>query len=167
MTDNPYAPPKARLEEVPKERVRASTPFWAHFYLSPAGRTGRLFYWLFGFLPLTLIGFGLGVVAPRTLEGTRYLLAVSILLFWPQVVILVRRLHDLNLTGWWVTLLWATSLALTLLRAPLPPGTGTVVGWLAAIVIGFFPGTDGPNRYGNDPRGNKSEAPPQTSAPAG
>ena len=131
------------------------------------GSTGRLFYWLLGFLPLTLVGVGLALFAPRTQEGIRYLLTAAILLSWPQAVILARRLHDLNLTGWWVSLFWVVPLALTLLRVPLPPGTVTVVGWLVAIVLGFVPGTDGPNRYGNDPRGKNSVARLQTTAPAG
>ena len=167
MTRNPYAPPGARVGDVPTPSVRASAPFWAHFYLWPTGRTGRLFYWLFGFLPLTLLGVGAGLLVPRTQEGTRYLLTVSILLFWPQGVILARRLHDLNLAGSWVALFWIIPLALALLQTPLPPGTGTVVAWVAAVVLGLIPGTAGPNRYGNDPRGTTSVARDQTSAPAG
>jgi len=162
VTHNPYAPPRARVEEGPRQPLRPGMPFWAHFYLSPAGRTGRLFYWLFGFLPLTLLGGGLGLLVPRTVVGTRYVLTVAILIFWPQVVILVRRLHDLNLAGWWVTLFWLIPLALAFWRTPLPPGTGSVVSWLAAIVIGLFAGTEGPNRYGNDPRGTTSGTPHQT-----
>ncbi len=107
-----------RLRE-PRSRKRPSSPPGQgrpHFYLSPTGRTGRLFYWLFGFLPLILLGVGAGLVVPPTQAGTRYLLTAVILLFWPQVVVLARRLHDLNLTGWWVTLFWLIPLALALLR---------------------------------------------------
>ena len=96
------------------------------------------------------------MLVPRTQEGTRYLLTVSILLFWPQGVILARRLHDLNFAGGWVILFWIIPLALAFLHTPLPPGTGTAASWLAAVVLGLIPGTLGPNRYGNDPRGNAS-----------
>jgi len=166
VSRNPYAPPRARVEEAPNQSVRARMPFWAHFYLSPIGRTGRLFYWLLGFLPLTLLGIGAGLVVPRTQEGTRYLLTGVILLFWPQAALLARRLHDLNLSGWWVTLFWFIPIALALLHAPFPPATGTLLAWLAAIILGLIPGTDGENNYGNDPRGKMNAARTQTSAQA-
>lgn len=158
MNRNPYAPPKAPVDEVTKPSAGARMPFWAHFYLLPTGRTGRLFYWLFGFLPLTLIGVGVGFVVPRTQEGARYTLTILLLLFWPQGVILARRLQDLNLAGWWVTLFWLIPLALVLLHAPLPSGTGTTVSWLAAVILGLVPGTQGPNKYGNDPRAKAAVA---------
>jgi len=159
---NPYAPPTARVEDAPKPRAVAGR-YWVRFYLSPLGRTGRLFYWLFGFLPLTVLGLGLGFFLPRTLGGARYLLVATILLIWPQAVVLARRLHDINVTGWLVALFWALPLALVLLHVPVPSGSGTLVGWLGSVVLGLIPGTRGPNRYGNDPSGNSSVPPPQTS----
>lgn len=33
--------------------------------------------------------------------------------------------------------------------------------WLAAVVLGLPPGTDGPNKYGNDQRGKMRTARPQ------
>ena len=135
---------------------RGGMPFWAAFYLSPTGRTSRLFYWLFGFVPLTLLGVGFGFLLPRTPDAARYFLPAAILVLWPQAVILARRFHDINLTGWLVTVFWALPAALVLLHAPVPPGTGTIAGWLGAIALGLIPGTRGSNRYGNDPRGNSS-----------
>ena len=165
MTQNPYAPPSARVEEPPEPSAASGRGrrFWGRFYLSPVGRTGRLFYWLFGFIPLALIGVCFGIFLPRTHDATRYVLIGAILAFWPQVAILARRLHDLNLTGWWVTLFWALPAALVLLDIPLPPGTGSTVQWLAAVILGLIPGTPGPNRYGNDPRGNTGMTGSQTS----
>jgi hypothetical protein len=59
LTHNPYAPPGSAVEQTPTRSItpKGALPFWAASYLSPRGRTGRLFYWLFGFLPLTLVGF--------------------------------------------------------------------------------------------------------------
>jgi uncharacterized membrane protein YhaH (DUF805 family) len=45
----------------------------------------------------------------------------------------IRRLHDIDRTGWWVLL------ALTL------------IGAILLIVWACFKGTDGPNRFGPDP----------------
>lgn len=150
MTENPYAPPKASVEPVSTSSASAGGLFWVRFYLSPFGRTGRLFYWLIGLLPLTLIGFAAGFFIARTPGGIPYLLAITLLLIWPQAVILARRLHDLDIAGWWVVLLWALPLALK--HTPLPAGTGTVVSFLVVVVIGVVPGTRGRNRYGSDPR---------------
>jgi uncharacterized membrane protein YhaH (DUF805 family) len=54
----------------------------------------------------------------------------------PFTAIGVRRLHDANLSGWWVFV-----------------GLVPIVGQLIALVFFLTPGTDGPNRYGDDPRG--------------
>jgi uncharacterized membrane protein YhaH (DUF805 family) len=55
----------------------------------------------------------------------------------------VRRLHDMDLSGWWVLLLRLGSII---------PYAGFVV-WLgSAIWFGFAPGTHGQNRFGPDPR---------------
>jgi len=161
VTRNVYAPPAARVADTPRPSA-ALGRIWARFYLSPMGRTGRLFYWLLGFVPLTVVGFGLAILVLRTQEP-RYFLIAAVLLFWPQAVILARRLHDINLTGWWVILYWVIPIALVFLHIPLPQGSGVMGTWLAAIILGFIPGTRGPNRYGNDPRGNPSVARSQPS----
>jgi len=160
MTHNPYAPPNAPLEQAPKVSAAAHgrTRFWVRFYLVPIGRTGRLFYWVFGFIPLMLVGLGVGYLTGRTPDAWQYLLIASLLLLWPQVVILARRLHDLNISGLWVILLWAIPLVFSRLDTPLPPRTGTTLVWLAAIVIGCIPGTRGANKYGDDPSGKRPSA---------
>ena len=60
----------------------------------------------------------------------------------PTISVTVRRLHDGNLSGWWYLAAIAASF--------LP-----VLGWLATIallVVCAMPGTEGPNRFGEDPR---------------
>jgi uncharacterized membrane protein YhaH (DUF805 family) len=161
VTHNPYAPPGARVEEAAPRRRGGH--FWARFYLSPTGRTGRLFYWLLGFIPLSLVGFCLGLLLPRTPEGILYSVAAGAILLWPQAVILARRLHDLNLAGWWATLFWVIPLMAFLMHTLLPAGGGPTIQWFAAATLGLIPGTRGPNEYGNDPRGNASAARSETS----
>ncbi|OQW43513.1 MAG: hypothetical protein A4S12_00445 [Proteobacteria bacterium SG_bin5] len=53
----------------------------------------------------------------------------------PTLALQVRRLHDLNLSGWW------------LLVDLLP-----YVGWAAMLVLLLLPGSRGANRFGADPR---------------
>ncbi|MFM7389959.1 MAG: DUF805 domain-containing protein [Vampirovibrionales bacterium] len=64
------------------------------------------------------------------------LLLLSYFVFWVlvDVPVYVRRLHDLNRSGWW------------LLTFYLP-----VVGFIWLIVSHCKKGTEGPNRYGEDP----------------
>ncbi len=59
-----------------------------------------------------------------------------------MIAVAVRRLHDRNLSGWWY-------LAATLF------GFIPVIGFLGSIaflVVMLLPGTDGPNRFGEDPK---------------
>ena len=59
----------------------------------------------------------------------------GVLLFVPAMAVQVRRLHDLNLSGWFVLL-------------DLIP----YAGWLAMTVLMLLPGTKGDNRFGPDPK---------------
>ena len=65
-------------------------------------------------------------------------------LLWVKLAVDVRRLHDMDRSGWWV------ALALIL----------NGLGQLAAIVwLGFFNGTPGENRFGPNPRGMQAVMP--------
>ena len=55
----------------------------------------------------------------------------------------VRRLHDMDLSGWWVLLLRVCSII---------PYVGFAV-WIGSVIwFGAVPGTKGQNRFGPDPR---------------
>ena len=54
----------------------------------------------------------------------------------PNFMLLIRRLHDLNRSGWWALIM----------LIPL-------VNLLFAVYVIFFKGTKGPNKYGPDPLG--------------
>ena len=59
---------------------------------------------------------------------------VSLALILPGIAVSVRRLHDIDRTGWWVLL-----------------GFIPVIGTLWLIYWACQPGTSGPNRFGPDP----------------
>ena len=63
--------------------------------------------------------------------GTLFDLATII----PSISLAVRRLHDINRTGWWLLLLFAL-----------------VIGWIVLIVWAIKRGDKGPNKYGPEPR---------------
>ncbi len=88
---------------------------------------------------------------------------IAIFFFWlvtfiPSIAVQVRRFHDQDLSGWFVLL-------------HLIP----YIGSFAILVFMFIQGTDGPNRYGPDPRGNNEDhyrrvfgesGPPKPASPA-
>ena len=76
---------------------------------------------------------------------SRYL--ASILMLWPLVAIYVKRLHDLNLSGWWLLVLPA----IMLLAGMAGIERWSLATWLGVIVLGFVPGVRGDNRFGVDP----------------
>ena len=52
----------------------------------------------------------------------------------PNIAIAIRRLHDLDRTGWWILL-----------------GFIPLIGWIILLIWYITKGTDGPNRFGPDP----------------
>jgi uncharacterized membrane protein YhaH (DUF805 family) len=58
---------------------------------------------------------------------------VDLALFLPSLAVSVRRLHDIDRTGWWMLLIF------------------TIIGIVLLIVWFCTKGTDGPNRFGPDP----------------
>jgi uncharacterized membrane protein YhaH (DUF805 family) len=73
-------------------------------------------------------------------------LTAVVIMFWPFIVIFAKRLHDLNLSGWW--LLAIPAIAPVARMVHFPP---SALFLLAVAVIGLIPGTLGNNRFGLDP----------------
>lgn len=103
-------------------------------YVDFKGRAPRSEFWywmLFTFIGgacLQLISHGLAA-------------AFSLATLLPGIAVGVRRLHDIDRSGWWV-LIWLVPL----------------IGWIFIIVWGCTRGGDGPNRFGFDPLGNRQAA---------
>ena len=103
------------------------------FYLSLKGRVGRAEYWLFLIVPMVVVADTLGLrFAPDPDPATRTgKIVLALLLQWPTIAVVVKRLHDRGISG-----LWA-------LVALVP-----IVNVLAAVVIGLLPGSKDDNAYG-------------------
>ncbi|MBQ9833971.1 MAG: DUF805 domain-containing protein [Bacilli bacterium] len=73
-------------------------------YANFKGRTSRSDYW-FVFLANFLIGFVLGIIAgivpslSSAIYSLTYIYQLAVLI--PGIAIVVRRLHDINKSGWW------------------------------------------------------------------
>jgi uncharacterized membrane protein YhaH (DUF805 family) len=108
-------------------------------YVNFSGRASRseLWYWvLFAFLvsiAAFLVDYSLFSLPVAIVGGPISLLA-SLGLLLPNLSVAVRRLHDIDRTGWWVLL------------ALIP-----VVGLIVLVIWGCQRGTVGPNRFGPEP----------------
>lgn len=110
-------------------------------FFTSAGRLNRKSY-IYRSIFLSLV---LGIIqlilelATAAIEALELLFAVMILAlcifgFVAGIMMLARRLHDLDKSGWWMLLLFVP-----------------LVNILFYIYILFFKGTEGPNQYGEDP----------------
>jgi uncharacterized membrane protein YhaH (DUF805 family) len=99
-----------------------------------SGRARRKEYWmffLFNIIIAFVLGFIEGLLGGQGILGGLYTLAVLI----PGIAVSVRRLHDIDKSGWWLFI-----------------GFIPLIG---AIVLLFFmvqDGTPGDNQYGANPK---------------
>lgn len=103
-------------------------------YVTFSGRASRSEFWYWtlftvlasivaGILDGALIESELGMFGPL----------VSLLLMLPSLAVAVRRLHDLDRTGWWVLIAF------------------TLIGIILLLIWDCMRGTTGSNRFGPDP----------------
>jgi uncharacterized membrane protein YhaH (DUF805 family) len=114
-------------------------------YVNFNGRAARSEYW-FWTLFVVLVSFVTGGIDyflfPASQIGPINGLA-GLALFLPGLAVSVRRLHDIDRTGWWLLLFL------------------TLIGVILLIVWACFRGTPGPNRFGPDPLPPDSLSPPR------
>jgi uncharacterized membrane protein YhaH (DUF805 family) len=109
-------------------------------YLNFSGRSTRPEYW-YWILPVVVINVVLGVVDEKLNPGTQMgplswvTMIVVFALILPTLGVSIRRLHDIDRSGWWF-LLWFT-----------------LIGGVVVIYWACQPGTAGPNSFG-EPRAN-------------
>ena len=106
-------------------------------YVNFTGRAARseFWYWALFAALASLAGelIDLALFTPSTFTPVQTL--VNLALFLPGLAVSVRRLHDLDRTGWWLLLIF------------------TVIGIIVLLVWDCMRGTVGPNRFGPDPLG--------------
>lgn len=138
-------------------------------YFIFSGRSSRAQYWVFVLInSLLFFGFSLldrvlGSDLGQSVTGVFGGL-YSLFAFVPSWSVQVRRLHDVNRSGWLLLL------PLTMAAGfPLLPSKPTFA-ILVMAALGFFsylylfaltvtPGDKGPNRYGSDPYGREAPVP--------
>jgi uncharacterized membrane protein YhaH (DUF805 family) len=112
-------------------------------YVNFEGRSSRSAFWYFQLF------FGLVLVVAMILDQFiarnpsigMLRIAVTLVFFLPLLAAGVRRLHDIDRSGWWM-----------------PLGCVPIIGDIILVVWQCNVGTEGPNRFGDDPLGEKSAA---------
>ncbi len=137
---------------------------FAWFFLSLKGRISRQEFWLGQALLLVvalllavkLTVYFLALRMPATgvwrSDDLDFTLALSFdflgaALFWPVVAVAVKRLHDLDLSGWWVPAALAVCSGSAIFN-----GCSLAFPFIATVMLAGLPhGTRGRNRFGADP----------------
>ena len=148
------------------------------------GRSGRREFWMFVLLNVIVYialfalifgivgGAGMSMADPTNLGAMMagagaVVMIVLIIPFYiwallttvASIAVTIRRLHDLNLTGW-VYLIYPLLLVGAAAISPYLM-VAVAIGW---IVVMCLPGTKGPNKYGSDPTDPNAEAGPEVFA---
>jgi uncharacterized membrane protein YhaH (DUF805 family) len=111
-------------------------------YVNFSDRACRSEYWywilfiILAEIVTSIIDYAIGAQVVTSIFGLATLL--------PSLGLAIRRLHDLDRTGWWV-LLWFIP----------------IIGWIILIIWFCTRGTDGPNRFGPDPLGSMASGMPR------
>lgn len=112
-----------------------SGPVWMqplHRYAEFQGRSSLQEYW--SYMLLVWVGGFLGIAFLSAISddlGDGALGLAVLALFIPNWAATVRRLHDINMSGWWILI-----------------SIFPYVGQLVLFILLLLPGTNGPNSYG-------------------
>ena len=133
--------------------------------LDVQGRASRSEYWwfmlFFAFVPVLVMFFLFFVAAllggENLTDSNSVVIPILIISFGPAVVALttvsVRRLHDLNKSGWYVAIYYALDLIAIL--PVISPTLSNILLWLSSgfyiylTVIFMFKGSNKKNKYGS------------------
>ncbi|MEX2445954.1 MAG: DUF805 domain-containing protein [Dehalococcoidia bacterium] len=118
------------------DAVRSGLNNYANF----SGRAMRSEYWFW--VLFVLIVSLIANFVDSVLGGSGFIaVLVSLALLVPNIAVGVRRLHDINKTGW--NVLW---------------GLIPILGWIYLIYLAVQPSNPGSNNYGPEPSGTPSAA---------
>lgn len=113
-------------------------------YVNFSGRACRSAYWfwiLFTFI-VSIVANILDIAVFGAGEAGFIGLIWSLAVLLPSIAVGVRRLHDIDKSGWWILI-----------------GLIPIIGWIIFIIWACTKGTDGPNRFGPDPLAGQAPAP--------
>ena len=116
-------------------------------YLDFSGRACRSEYWywtLFAFL-VSIAGNFVGMTVDSLIAGV----VLQLALLLPGLAAFARRMHDIDKSGWWFFLNFVP-----------------IIGFIVILIWLVKRGTDGPNRFGDDPFGGAASEGEPAAEPA-
>lgn len=116
-------------------------------YVDFDGRATRQQYWMF-FLMVFIASIVLSIVDGVLSTNAVLVGLFQLAVFLPSIAIAIRRLHDIDKSGWWLLISFVP-----------------IVGAIILIVLLVLKGDATPNKYGL-PVGSQGAAPAQPFAPA-
>lgn len=156
--ENPYESPQGSIN-LP---VTSSAPLtWKQILFSFEGRVPRRLFWGVS-IANNAVSKGVEKLCEYTLEppiSVAVFLLASVPTTWVALAITAKRLHDRDMSGWWVLLPFVFAFAFGVVAAMGKDADGFLIITLAFVVVclvfliicGFLRGTVGPNQYGGDP----------------
>lgn len=172
---SPFSAPKANLET---QDAHEDGPFKLNLF-SPKGRLGRMRFFTFSYALMfafsILIAIFVMVFAATAFDMSKVsfsaiipIVLLSIIWVYLTIMLIIKRLHDMNASGWWILmplgLLFGLGIISGILASRNPSGSATMVTLmtlispLSTLVIGailtLMPGTKGKNRFGSVPPPN-------------
>ncbi|MBC6429199.1 MAG: DUF805 domain-containing protein [Cellvibrionales bacterium] len=140
-------------------------------YVRFGGRAARSEYWWFKLFCALLLAAavllerGLFLIFPEILAAIGFpniddlgVLSIAVWLgvLLPYLAVMVRRLHDVGLGGYWLAVFWLAFPAVYVFASMDSPLTwgfiALAIGSGALVLVApLWPGTRGPNRFGADP----------------
>lgn len=143
-----------------QDAVKAGFRRWLDF----GGRSSRSEYWwwnLFIVIVNFLLKFIGEAIGTSNLYGVNVLAIAYILLCaLPSLSLLVRRLHDHGIVAWRAFLVFLVPPLLQSLSTFAFLFSALVV-WIGLMVVLCTKGTEGPNRFGEDPLGGNAAMKPE------
>jgi len=127
-------------------------------YVTFSGRASRSEFWFWTLFAVLVIAAGVAIYADTHTLVVSHI--ITLVMFLPSTAVFVRRMHDIDRTGWWVLVSWVSSLGFMLrpsMLTAIPIALFWVVWWVWLVIATFLVlwtctrGTLGPNRYGLDP----------------
>ncbi len=96
-----------------------------------SGRSRRREYWIYHLV----WAIALALVSVMMASGSKAFLGLLVIAgLIPAITVTIRRLHDINRSGWWILVTF------------LP-----VIGGLVLLIMALIPGSPGMNDYGDEP----------------
>ena len=102
-------------------------------YINLKGRLSLKEYWIYWNLPLLALVIIFYLLKREGVNfDTKIISTINLIILWPAISTSVKRLHDLNKSGWWLLLNFV-------------PLLGSII---LEILLSFIPGTKGANDFG-------------------